>query len=149
MWQRASITGYNKLNKHPNGTDPLQWIKRKSQTQLLHIKECPRFKPQKNGTTTPTQSALYIRTSTFDLSSDANEAGRLGRFECCVLIGSVQSGTDNVNGLRLPGPLINGVFEKRAPGPVDIPMAVVSRCRLAKNCDVEDFQDVICIAKVT
>ena len=34
------------------------------------------------------------------------------------------------------------------PGPVNIPMAVVSRCRLAKNCDVEDFQDVICIAKV-
>ena len=34
------------------------------------------------------------------------------------------------------------------PGPVHIPMAVVSRCRLAKNCDVEDFQDVICIAKV-
>ena len=35
-----------------------------------------------------------------------------------------------------------------SPGPVDIPMAVVSRCRLAKDCDVEDFQDVIRIAKV-
>ena len=35
-----------------------------------------------------------------------------------------------------------------SPGPVDIPMAVVSRGRLAKNCDVEDFQDVIRIAKV-
>lgn len=31
------------------------------------------------------------------LSSEANEAGRLGRIECCVLIGSVQSGTETVS----------------------------------------------------
>ena len=81
MWQRASITGYNKLNEHPNGEDPLQWIKLKSQTQqpLRRKVDC-----------------IYANLLSI-LSSEANEAGRLGRIECCVLIGSVQSGTETVS----------------------------------------------------
>ena len=31
------------------------------------------------------------------LSNDENEAGSLGHFECCVVIGSVQSGTETVS----------------------------------------------------
>ena len=102
MWQRASITGYNKLNEHPNGEDPLQWIKLKSQTQLLNIKESPRFKPQKIKKQ-PLRDCIYTNGDCIYanllsiLSSEANEAGRLGRIECCVLIGSVQSATETVS----------------------------------------------------
>ena len=98
MWQRASITGYNKLNEHPNGEDPLQWIKLKSQTQLLNIKESPRFKPQKIKKQPLRRKVDCIYANLLSiLSSEANEAGHLGRIECCVLIGSVQSGTETVS----------------------------------------------------
>ena len=98
MWQRASITGYNELNEHPNGEDLLPWIKLKSQTQLLNIKESPRFKPQKikKQPLRRKVDCIYAHLLSI-LSSEANKAGRLGRIECCVLIGSVQSGTETVS----------------------------------------------------
>ena len=98
MWQRASITGYNELNEHPNGEDLLPWIKLKSQTQLLNIKESPRFKPQKikKQPLRRKVDCIYVHLLSI-LSSEANKAGRLGRTECCVLIGSVQSGTETVS----------------------------------------------------
>ena len=98
MWQRASITGYNELNEHPNGEDLLPWIKLKSQTQLLNIKESPRFKPQKikKQPLRRKVDCIYAHLL-WILSSEANKAGRLGRIECCVLIGSVQSGTETVS----------------------------------------------------
>ena len=93
-----SITGYKKINEHPNGADPLQWIKLKSRTQLLHIKESPRFKPQKIKKQPLWRKVHYIYVHLLSiLSGDANEAGSLGRIECCVLIGSVQSGTETVS----------------------------------------------------
>ena len=92
VWQRASITG---SNKHPNGVDLLHWIKqisgtscwKKSKIKATNIKE----------TTTPTQGTLYCLRAAHLLSSDAKEADRFGRTECCLVIGSVQCGTETVS----------------------------------------------------
>ena len=61
-----------------------------SQTQLLNVKKSKIKATNISEATNLTEGTLF-------LSNDANAAGRLGRIECCVVIGSVQSGTDTVS----------------------------------------------------
>ena len=86
VWQRASIPGYN---EHPNEVDSLQWIKQISDT-IFEYKKSEIKAKNISETTTLTEGTLF-------LSNGANEAGSLGRIECCVVIGTVQSGTETVS----------------------------------------------------
>ena len=71
-------------------TKPQKINKRVMTSQLLNIKKSKIKATNISETTTLTEGPLFV-------SNDANATGSLGRIECCVVMGSVQSGTETVS----------------------------------------------------
>ena len=77
-------------NHLPQKQKPQKISKRVMTSQLLNTKKSKIKATNISETTTLTAGSLFV-------SNDANAAGSLGRIECCVVIGSVQSGTETVS----------------------------------------------------
>ena len=81
---------HQRANHLPQKQKPQKINKRVMTSQLLNIKKSKIKATNISETSTLTEGSLFV-------SKNANTAGSLGRIKCCVVIDSVQSGTETVS----------------------------------------------------